>query len=251
MYVLHLVFPDASVFKRVVDGISVLVDEAEFVVSEKGLGLKATDPSQISLVDFFIPKSSFKKFDAAHGAKIGIDLNYFAQVMSRAKSSESVELIVKEDASKLSVVFSGTSKRSFVIPLLDLHSADLPLPRIDFDAEVKIKASSLIDSFKDAALISTHILLGVENDNFTVRANSSKGNVENIYNAKDESVVSLKSSSETRAMFPLDYLSNMMKAASADTEVLMKIKTNAPVEIQYSVGEAKFTYFLAPRIESD
>jgi len=251
VYSLHLVFGEASVFKRFIDGIAVLVDEAEFVISEKGLFLKATDPSQISLVDFAIPKSAFKKFEIKKDAKIGVDLNYFGQVMARAKSADSVELLVNDDSSKLSVVFSGSSKRSFVIPLLDLHTADLPLPKIDFDAEVKIKASSLVDSFKDAALISTHILLSVENDSFIVRANSSKGNVENIYNSKDESVVSLRVSADTKAMFPLDYLSNMMKAASNDTDVLVKIKTNAPVEISYSVGDAKFTYFLAPRIESD
>ncbi len=248
---MNLVYGNASVFKKFVEGISVLVDEAEFVVDANGLSLKATDASQISLVDFVLPKKAFKVFDFHELVKLGVDLNYFSQVMSRAKANDSLALAIGNDNSKLSVIFAGGSKRTFSIPLLNLGGADLPMPRIDFDSEVKIMAGALQDSFKDAALISTHVVLSVENDSFVVKANSSKGNVENVYAQKDEQMVSLKAGEETRAMFPLDYLSNIVKAASSDTEVLVKLKSNAPVEISYSVGEGKLTYFLAPRIESD
>ena len=127
----------------------------------------------------------------------------------------------------------------------------MPLPRIEFDAEVKVKADALQDSFKDAALISTHVLMCVENDSFAVKANSSKGNMHNIYANGNKSLVSLKAQQETRAMFPLDYLVGIIKAASSDTDVTLKLKSSAPVEISYQIGEGKLQYFLAPRIESD
>ncbi len=246
-----LVFEDASLFKRYVDGLGALVDEAEFKFDAAGLSLKATDPSQISLVDFSLPKKAFRKLDFSEGTKLGVDLNYFGQIMGRAKSGDALELSIEEGQSKLLVVFTGNARRSFSIPLLDISSQDLPLPRIDFDAEVKVKADALQDSFKDAGLISTHIVLSIQKDAFVVKANSSKGNLENIYSKKDKSVVSLKGTEETRAMFPLDYLAGIIKAASPDTEVTLKLKSSAPVEISYSVGEAKFVYFLAPRIESE
>ena len=49
---MELIIEKADVLKRSIDAIAVLIDEAEFEVSEKGLSLKATDPSQISMVDF-------------------------------------------------------------------------------------------------------------------------------------------------------------------------------------------------------
>ncbi|MBI4210642.1 MAG: proliferating cell nuclear antigen (pcna) [Candidatus Diapherotrites archaeon] len=248
---MEIVYEDASLFKKFVDGLSALVDEAEFIVDDKGLSLKATDPSQISLVDFSIPRKAFRKFDVKEPAKLGADLNYFTQIMGRAKSGDSLSLSVSGEGSKLNVVFSGAARRAFLIPLLDLSTAELPLPRIDFDAEVKVKADALQDSFKDANLISTHVVLSVENDSFVLKASSSKGNLENVYSNKDKSLVSLTAGAETRAMFPLDYLVSILKASSSDTEVTVKLKTNAPVEISYSVGEAKFVYFLAPRIESE
>lgn len=248
---MELVFEDASLFKKYVNGIAALVDEAEFLIDEKGLSLKATDPSQISLVDFELPKKAFKKFEIKESTKLGVDLNYLNQILSRAKASDSVEFSFSNDKSKLSVVFSGKSRRTFSIPLLDINTGELPLPKIDFDAEIKIKAEALNDSFKDANLISTHVVLSVENDSFIVKANSSKGNMENVYTEKDDSVISLKAKNEVKSMFPLDYLSNTIKAASADTEVTVNLKSNAPVEISYSLGEGKIQYFLAPRIESE
>ncbi len=248
---MELVFEDASVFRRFVDGIAVLVDEAEFIIDDKGLGLKATDPSQISLVDFCLPRKAFKKFEAAEAAKIGVDLNYFNQIMSRAKVGDQLELSLSADKSKLSVVFAGAARRSFSIPLLGLNLAELPLPRIDFDSEVRVKADALNDSFKDANLISTHIVLSVKAESFLISAASSKGSLENVYGKKDKSVVSIKSTSDTRAMFPLDYLVSIIKATASDTEVTMRLKNSAPVEITYNIGEGRLQYFLAPRIEND
>ena len=85
---ISLVLDNAAEFKRCIDAIAVLIDEAEFVVDENGLSLKATDPSQISMVDFSLPKTAFKSFKADGVAKIGLDLDYLAQVMARSKSSD-------------------------------------------------------------------------------------------------------------------------------------------------------------------
>ena len=178
---MELLFEEATLFKRYIEGIAVLVDEAEFIIDEAGLSLKATDPSQISLIDFILPKTAFKTFEVKDKIKIGVDLNYLNQVISRAKSSDSLGLTVSTDNSKLNLSFIGSSKRTFSIPLLDLSSAELPLPKIDFDSEIVINSSALQDSFKDALLISTHITLSIEKDSFIVKANSSKGNLENVY----------------------------------------------------------------------
>lgn len=51
-------------------------------------------------------------------------------------------------------------------------------------------------------------------------------------------------------MFPLDYLQDMLKAASGDTKVNLFLKSNAPVKVSYKIGDANISYFLAPRIET-
>ena len=109
-----------------------------------------------------------------------------------------------------------------------------------------------MDGIKDAMLISTHITLGVDEEHFFIRANSSKGKLNNQIRLSDKKVVSsFKAKKEAKATFPLDYLRDMVKGAASDTQITMKLKSNAPISISYKISEASISYFLAPRIESE
>ena len=246
----NLVLEKALDFRRSIDAIAVLIDEAEFCISEKGLELKATDPSQISMVDFSLEKKFFKKYDVSSSVKIGIDLVQLKDIMARATAKDSLELSLEDEGTRLSATFIGGSKRSFSIPLIDISTSELPQPKIEFDAEVKMKASVIQEGLKDASLISNHVILGVTASSFTISAKSSKGNLHNETDKKDKDMVELKAKSECAAMYPLDYLQDMLKAADSKTDVRLSLKGDAPVEISYAIGPANVTYFLAPRIEN-
>src|SRR3989338_4252180 len=93
---MKLILDDAKVFQKSINAISVLIDEAEFIINEKGLTLKAADPSQISLIDFSMPKEAFSFFDVKAEKKIGVDIDYLSQVMGRAKANEKLEISFNE-----------------------------------------------------------------------------------------------------------------------------------------------------------
>jgi proliferating cell nuclear antigen len=246
---MELIIKEAAVFKKSMEAIAVLIDEAELVVTTDGLELKATDPSQISMVDFTMPKSSFEKFDSEE-TRLGLDLDYLNQVLARAQSGDKLTLSLDEKKAFLLVGFSGKAERSFQVPLIDISTSDVPQPKIEFDSEMKINAGFLQNAFKDAALISTHITMGCDEEKFFVKAKSSKGNLDEQLKQDKDTLPELKVKQECQSMFPLDYLQDMLKAASSADHVELFVKTNAPVRVSYSIGEAKVTYFLAPRIES-
>jgi len=246
---MELVLKSADVFRKSMEAISVLIDEAELVVSSNGLELKATDPSQISMVDFSLPKKAFSKFEAVD-TRLGLDLDYLNQVLSRAQASDELVLSLDEKKAFLIVTFKGSAERSFQVPLIDISSSDTPNPRIEFDSELIINASFLQNAFKDAALISSHVVLGCNEEKFFIKANSSKGNLNEEVKQNKDSLPELRVKRECKSMFPLDYLQDMLKVASSDTKVDLFIKSNAPVRISYLIGEASISYFLAPRIES-
>lgn len=247
----ELMLESATNFKKCIDAISVLIDEAEFTIDKEKLSLKATDPSQISMIDFELPKSAFKEFNIAAPTKIGLDLDYLSQIMARASAKDSLKLTLDEEKSRLKITFKGNSTRSFSVPLVDVSGTEPPSPKIEFDAEIKIRADALQNGLKDAALISSHITVGVDAEEFFIKANSSKGNLKNYTKKGDASLVEMKVKNPASATFPLEYLSDMVKAASSDTEVTVNLKNDAPIEISYKIGEASVKYFLAPRIEQE
>jgi proliferating cell nuclear antigen len=247
---MKLVLAKAGDFQKSIEALAVLIDEAEFVLDEKGLALKATDPSQISMVDFLLEKKDFRHFDVKEKAKIGIDLDYLRQIMSRAKPDDELEIELDAEQNRLNVKFSGASVRKFNLPLIDISAAELPNPKIEFDAEAKMLASVLQDALKDASLVSSHVSVGVEGDKFVVKADSSKGNLDSVTEKDKKNLLELNAKKDAMSMFPLDYLQDMLKTALAGTPVLVSLKGNAPIQISYDIGPAHIKYFLAPRIES-
>ncbi len=247
---IELELEDAVQFKKAIDAISVLIDEAEFVIDQDAFSLKATDPSQISMVDFLLPKSAFKTYDVANTTKIGLDLSYLSSILSRAKSGDNLRMQL-DDKGRFNLTFKNGSKRQFSIPLIDISSTNVPSPKIEFDAEMVVSGSALVDGLKDATLISSHITIGVDAEKFFLKAISNKGTLNNEISKKDKGLKDFHVKKECRAMFPLDYMSNMLKGASSDTDVKVFLKANAPIKLSYGIGNAQLTFFLAPRIETE
>jgi proliferating cell nuclear antigen len=248
---MRIVVEKADSFKRCVDAIATLIDEAEFVFDESGITLKATDPSQISMVDFVWDKKSFQEFSLDAPQRLGLDLSYLSQVMSRSNAKDSLIIELGEDRGSVMVTFKGASTRTFKIPLIDVSNSQPPQPKIEFEADTEVKAGVVQGALKDAVLVSSHVTLGVDEKNFFVKAQSSKGSLINETPKGDPSIVKLEAQKACNAMFPLDYLNDMFKVAGSDDTVSVNLKTDAPVRISYAIGGATITYYLAPRIEAD
>jgi proliferating cell nuclear antigen len=244
---MELILKDSSIFKKSIEAISVLIDEAELVVNENGLELKATDPSQISMIDFSMPKKAFEKFESEE-TRLGLDLDYLNQVLSRAQTGDELELKLDDKKAFLEVTFRGKAERAFQVPLIDISSSEVPTPKIEFDAELLINSSFISNALKDVALISSHITIGCDSEKFFVKANSSKGNLNEESKQDKDTLPELKVKTECKSMYPLDYLQDMLKAATGNISIYLK--SNAPIKISYPIGDASITYFLAPRIEN-
>ncbi|MBI5884844.1 proliferating cell nuclear antigen (pcna) [archaeon] len=242
---MKLELSDSNSFKRSIEGINALVGEACFVVDAKGMSLKATDPSNISMIEFFMPKTAFTLFDLDKETRLGLDLDYLAQISRRARADDKIVLELDEEKNSLILKFIGKTKRKFAVPLIDVSNQCIPSLKIDFDAELECPAALIQEGLKDAQLISTHVILGADKEGFFIKAHSTKGNLVSETPKSDLSRHDIKDGAE--AMFPLDYLNDMLKTASNDSKVTLNLKTDAPVRLSYAVGQATLTYFLAPR----
>ena len=246
---MKLVLEKADSFQKSINAISALIDEAEFVVNENGFALKAADPSQISMVDYYMKREAFKEFDVKEKTKIGVDLDYLRQVMSRATAGNQLTLETIKDNTVLSILFEGESKRKFEMPLLELSIAELPSPKIEETSTIKVHASILQEGLKDAFLINASIYIGVEENKFVLKAKGSKGDFNSSTGKDGKGLVELTATENGFSMFPIDYLQDMLRGTQSSTLVKLRMKKDSPIELSYNIGQAEIKYFLAPRID--
>jgi proliferating cell nuclear antigen len=242
---LKLTISDANSWKRSVDAIAALIDEGTFEFSEEGMVLKAMDPSQIAMVDFSMSKKAFKAYEVGEKQSIGVDFSELSRVMRRAHPEDTVTMELK--GNKLEVVYQGKTNRKFLLPLIDA-TAHPNKPKIEFDSNIKVPANDIKEVLADVELVSNYVVFDANDKQLSITSESESGKAE-ITLPKD-AVLELESKAPSRAMFPLEYLKNMVRNTDTSTVLQIRLKKDNPLEMEYVIGEGKVSYFLAPRIEN-
>jgi len=244
----NITLENAQNFKKCINTLNTLIDEGKFKISEGGMDLKAMDPSQIAMVNFQLPKQAFEEFNTEED-EIQVNLNDLNDRTKTARSSDILSLELDESSSRLKMKFQGKVEREFDLPLLNLSEEGVNEPSVDFDTEVKINGSTLKDILKDADLVASHVKLKVTPENFQVTAEGDKGNLETKINKEEDIILDYDVEQEQKAIFPIEYLKDLLAGATSKSIVTLNLKTNNPLKLRYGIGEATLTYYLAPRVE--
>lgn len=242
---------DAKLLRDAVTAVSTLVDEGTFHTDSEGIKLRAMDPSRVAMVDFAMQKTAFDEYVSDEGAKICLNLSEFLKLIKRAGKDEAVEMLIDQGTGQFVITVRGKYMRTFRMPTLEASEDEVPTPKITFNAKVTLTADGLRQSLEDVALVSDHVRM--ETDGETM-AMSAKGDImgANIELKKgSDALLSLEAKEPSKSTFPLSYLSEIVKAASATSEIVtLEFSTDMPIRLDFKQSyDGTLVYYLAPRIE--
>jgi len=223
-------------------------------VDKDAIKLRAMDPSQISMVLFSMDKSEFTDYKVDSKTKVGINLERLSKILGRSRITDRVRIV--SEPGKLNITFEGKkSKRTFTLPIIDVAPGPSKELKVDYTATVTMRGGLFKDVLKDALLVSPHLLLVADEDTFKAEANGDTGDFTLEY---EEGEVELQVSRITSAVFSTEYLDDMTRGCDEDTKITIQMGAPTPsdsrpkpMRLEYHLGKATFTYYLAPRIESD
>lgn len=239
------VISDTKAWRNSVEAIAALIDEGTLQIDKEGLKLRAMDPSQIALVDFFLPASAFDEYKVDDQVNITVDFAELSKITRRSKQEDKIELSMKEN--RLKMVFEGETNRRFNMSIIESTTSFPKEPTVEFNSEIKLGANILKEALKDAELVSNHVSL-MADEGFIITAQGDTGSAE--IKLKEENMMDIKVKEKSRAVFSLDQLNNLLKASDQGSIVSLKIRTDSPLRVEYSIGDGRVVYYLAPRIES-
>jgi proliferating cell nuclear antigen len=230
-------------FQTAIRAISNFISEGNFRFNDKGISLKAIDPSQIVLVQYEAPKSFFEEFKVEPNL-VGIDLDEFNKVMKRALMKDTIEMDLNDN--HLLVKLKGDLERSFRLSLIDISDEEAEIPQQEYDAKIETKARVLQEAFKDAELFGSSVVLKVEKGKFLIEARGSQGTLKT--EAKSGELFKVKAKKDVTSKYSLNFLENIVKEAEPESTVLMELKSEAPMRISYSIGDTTLQFHLAHMI---
>lgn len=238
----------SDVLKGIVYIVSTLVDEVKFSISSDSVSLRAIDPAHVAMIEADVSSKAFESYSAEE-TEIGLDLEKVKSVLKLAGPSDVISMEHDPDQGRLTFRI-GNITRS--MSLVDTGSmSDPKVPNIDLRANVKVKVDQLQKGVRASESISDHISLEADSDGFELACRGDTDSA--VLRIPTEDLESITADEKARSLYPLDYFSNMLKVIPSSTVIDIQLDTDYPVKLLFGLaeGEAKFVYFLAPRIESD
>lgn len=244
---------DARLFRNLMTAISTLIDEATFNLNPEGMSLRAMDPSHVAMVDFEWPKTAFEGYACDQPTKLCVNLSEMLKLLRGAGPDESVEISLDEQTKRLNILLKGKYTRTFSITTLEAAGEEAPIPKITFNAKAKLTTECLRQSMDDASTVSDHVKLEASPEKFVMVATGDVGTAKIEWEKESEALLGLDVKEESKATFSLNYLAEIIKAASTTSDVAtVEFSTNIPVRLEFELPQGgKLAYYLAPRIESE
>jgi proliferating cell nuclear antigen len=244
---------EAKLLRDMVNAISILVDEATFKIETEGLKLRAMDPSRVAMIDFEWPKTIFEEYACDVPTRICINISELLKLLKRAGKDENVELSLDEKTGRLLIKITGKYSRNFTMPTLEASEEEVPTPKITFNIKAKTTTQGLSQAIEDAQLVSDHVRIEADSEKLVLNATGDLMGATITLPKGSDALLDLEVKENSKATFSLSYLSEIIKAASATSEIAtLEFSTDMPVRLDFQqTKEGKLIFFLAPRIETD
>lgn len=242
---------DAKLLRDAVTAISTLIDEGTFNIDSDGVRLRAMDPSRVAMVDFTMQKTVFDEYVSDEDTKICLSLSELLKLLKRAGKDEAVELLLDDKTAQFVITVRGKYTRTFRMPTLEASEDEVPTPKIVFNAKATLTADGFRQSLEDVALVSDYVRVETDGEKVTMNA---KGDImgANIELKKgSDALLSVEVKEPSKSAFPLSYLSEIVKAASATSDIVtLEFSSDMPIRLDFKQRyDGTLVYFLAPRIE--
>ncbi|MGB9675202.1 MAG: proliferating cell nuclear antigen (pcna) [Candidatus Nanoarchaeia archaeon] len=229
--------------------LSDFVTEASFSFQKEGIKLLALDPANIAMVILNILPSAFVEYKVEQPVDLTINIEALKQVIKRAKPTDSVSLTL--DKNRLKVTIIGKSIKNFFIPLLEREGKERKIPNLEFMATIELDATEFRDYIDDAAIAADAIIFESNKNAFTLSAGDMGSKVQIELTKGSDPLFQLASTDSVRAMYSIEYLKKMARAATIAETVTIQFANDYPLKLDFkSLNRAQISFILAPRIEN-
>ena len=239
---------EVSLLRNSIATIGELIDEGIFKIEKDGISMIAADRAMVAVVDFKILSKAFEKYDIDKEQSIGMSVGNLLSVLKRAGAGDKISFNLQD--AKLEIVLENSSRRRFVIPLLDLSQEEVPpIDQLEFTAKAQINPEIIESGIADAEVVADSVLFEGNDGKFGMRAEGDVSSAHLELERGNEALMELKTDGDVKARYPLSYLRKMLKAAKISDSVTLEWGQDYPMKLGFKAADkVNLEMILAPRV---
>jgi len=239
---------EVGLLRDSISTVAEIIDEGIFKIAKDGISLVAADRAMVAVVDFKILSKAFEKYDVDKEYSIGMNIGNLLSVIKRAGAGDKMTFNLQD--AKLEIVLENSSRRRFVIPLLDLNQEEIPpIEQLEFTAKAELKPEIIESGIADAEVVADSVIFEAASGKFGMKAEGDVSLTQLELEKGNKVLLSLKSDGETKARYPLDYLKKMIKASKIADSVILEWGQDYPMKLSFKAADkVSLKMIIAPRV---
>ena len=250
----YFTFPNANLFKKLYESMCVLVPEITWKISKDGISMRQMDPSRVAMIDLTINKEEFQEFHVETPGLVTFSAEEIKKIVFKKPLKKDTRLAIKIDGKIGRIAFTviGKNNKERTFPTLEASEEKVPSPKITFNAKYKVTTKQLTEDIADLIDISDHMTLIGTPETLQLKAENDVTKGETTYKRGDDNLLDLEVREESKAVYSLSYLKNIIKPLPALNELtILEFATDMPIKITNLTKFGELKFFIAPRIETD
>ncbi|KAK9892246.1 hypothetical protein WA026_019047 [Henosepilachna vigintioctopunctata] len=251
---------NCAVFKKVLEAIKELLNEASFDCSESGIQLQAMDVSHVSLVSLMLKSDGFDKYRCDRNITMGMNLASMSKIFKCANPDDTVTIKAQDDADTVTFMFESKKQEKisdYGMKLMNLDQEHLGIPETNFSCVIRMPSGEFARICRDLSQFGESLVISCtkEGVRFSTNGDIGSANIKlaqtNNFEKEDESVT-IELQEPVTLTFACQYLNHFTKATPLSGQVQLSMSDNVPLLVEYVIKElGHIRYYLAPKIEED
>jgi proliferating cell nuclear antigen len=251
---------DGQIFKKIVDAIKELVNEANFDCNAAGITLQAMDTTHVALATLLLKQDGFDSYRCDRNISLGINMTSLTKILKSANSNDSITFRAEDSGDTLGLTFESPNAErvcDYELKLMALDTEHLGIPDQLYDAMIGMGTSEFSKVIRDLSTLDESCEIVVENDTVKFFAKGEIGSGSISINSRDavdkeDQAVNISAPKRVSTKLSLKFLNIITKAAPLSDRVIMGITEDQPVSIEYKISDiGHLRYYLAPKVGDD
>jgi hypothetical protein len=213
-----------------------------------GLYLNSLHSSKASMLSIFTPASDFKEFSVNEKTIVCVSLDDFSTAVKRVEKLKSDISIVSDQNNTLHIKVGGNQVKEFAISMLTPTEEEKEA-KVTLDTKITVDAKQLHEQVKDLAAFAQQTTFEKTDSQFLIYGAGDRGEASVQTVLTDTTFVKKVEGPNSRTVYALIYISQMMKVFSEFDEVELEMATNKPIILRVHADNGWIKLTVAPRIE--
>jgi len=249
-----------NLFKKLLESVKELLNEATWDCSDTGIQLQAMDNSHVSLVSVNLRADGFDKFRCDRQLAMGMNLGSMSKILKCAGNDDIITMKAQDNADTVTFMFESPNQdkvSDYEMKLMNLDAEHLGIPETDYAAVIKMPSAEFQRVIRDLSQFGDSLVISVtkEGVKFSAAGDIGVGNIKIAQNSnvdKEEESVTIEMQEPVSLAFACRYLNMFTKASCLSNQVCLSMSPEVPLVVEYNIGEiGQVRYYLAPKIEDD